>query len=129
MHHGSRQRMTKNKDERPTSNIERPTSNERQTFNTEHSIAVSSSFSELIPSNDGFRRVNLPSAEPPDLLVFSHSTFDVGRSMFDVHLFLNLHCFVGTTDLTPVFTHIFSGVVTPRRVRPFLMTFLTASTR
>ena len=32
------------KDERPTSNIERPTSKEKQTSNTEHSTAISVSF-------------------------------------------------------------------------------------
>ncbi len=32
------------KDERPTSNIERPTANEKQTSNTEHSTPISVSF-------------------------------------------------------------------------------------
>jgi hypothetical protein len=54
------------KDERPTSNIERPTSNER--------------------TNIQYRTFNGYFC----FLICPHSTFDVGRSMFDVHLFQSL---------------------------------------
>jgi hypothetical protein len=40
------------KDERRTSNIERPTSNEKQTPNTEHSTAISGFFSRFNTRNE-----------------------------------------------------------------------------
>ena len=54
------------KDERRTSNIERPTSNEK--------------------TNIQYRTFNSYFC----FFIFSHSTFDVGRSMFDVHFFQSL---------------------------------------
>ncbi len=106
------------KDEHRTSNIERPTSNEKQTPNTEHSttprrgffsavlilvtkILINSSVSFKISfSSSGFLIsgtrwisfnhlwVSLNSFIEILALVFVfHSTFDVGRSMFDVHFF------------------------------------------
>ena len=113
------------KDERPTSNIERPTSNEKtniqyQTFNTYfcffsailklvtktliHSFVsckISLSSSGFLMS--GTRRISfnhlwlsvISFIEILALVFVFHSAFDVGRSMFDVHL-LNL-------TLNPVF--------------------------
>jgi len=62
------------KDERPTSNIERPTSNEKRISNTEHPTAI----------YDLHRTIEQPFFQVC-FFIFSHSTFDVGRSMFDVH--------------------------------------------
>jgi len=83
------------KDERPTSNIERPTSNEKtdiqyQTFNDYFyffsavlilitKILINFSVSCKISfSSSGFKLC---------FFMFFHSIFDVGRSMFDVHFF------------------------------------------
>jgi len=81
------------KDERRTSNIERPTSNKKtniqyRTFNDYFfsavlilvtKILINSSVSCKISSNSsGFKLC---------FFMFFHSTFDVGRSMFDVHFF------------------------------------------
>ena len=85
------------KDERPTSNIQHRM--KKQTPDTEHSTIISVSC-EISFSSSGFlisgtRRislnhlwVSLSSFNEILALVFVfHSTFDVGRSMFDVHFF------------------------------------------
>ena len=60
------------KDERPTSNIERPTSNEKN----KHQMR-----------NKGSEVQSCWFCLPASFFSF-HSKFDVGRSMFDVHLLI-----------------------------------------
>ena len=70
------------KDERPTSNIERPTSNENKK-------PIPNRNSERIPR--GLSKI--PCSKLRGIFnyfcfyIFSNSKFDVGRSMFDVHSF------------------------------------------
>jgi len=63
------------KDERRTSNIERPTSNEKRIFNTELFWFHFSRFDVRDEHFGGCFR----------FFFIAHSKFDVGRSMLDVH--------------------------------------------
>jgi len=77
------------KDERPTSNIERPTLNKKTNiqYRTYKRLFLflfspSTPLRALSLSNGRFDTGNENLNQ-----FFFHSTFDVGRSMFDVHLF------------------------------------------
>jgi len=70
------------KDERRTSNIERSTSNENVISNTDHSTFIFVSFHPFTEySRSLFHRLEVC------FFIFSYSTFNVGRSMFNVHNF------------------------------------------
>jgi hypothetical protein len=75
------------KDERRTSNIELKTNIQYRTFNHAKAWFLFGRFDILVTKiliNSSF------------CFIFFHSTFDVGRSMFDVHF---LHTLLGKIDL------------------------------